>query len=58
MAEQRDFRPEDGSERDFTFRHVQLFKYKTLGTGAYGAVCKAKCDQLICAAKLLYPVLF
>ena len=37
---------------------MQLFKTETLGTGAYGAVCKAKCDELICAAKLLYPVLF
>ena len=43
---------------EFTFKQVQLFKNKTLGTGSYGAVCKAKCDQLICAAKLLYPVLF
>ena len=45
-------------EQEFTFRNVQLFKNDTLGTGSYGAVCKAKCDQLICAAKLLYPVLF
>ena len=45
-------------EQEFTFRNVQLFKNETLGTGSYGAVCKAKCDQLICAAKLLYPVLF
>ena len=37
---------------------MQLFKNETLGTGSYGAVCKAKCDQLICAAKLLHPVLF
>ena len=37
---------------------MQLFKKKTLGTGSYGAVCKAKCDQLICAAKVLHPVLF
>ena len=45
-------------EQEFTFRNVQLLKNETLGTGSYGAVCKAKCDQLICAAKLLYPVLF
>ena len=43
---------------EFTFRNVQLLKNETLGTGSYGAVCKAKCDQLICAVKLLYPVLF
>ena len=39
-------------------KNVQLFKSETLGTGSYGAVCKAQYDQLPCAAKLLYPVLF
>ena len=47
-----------GFEQEYAFRSVELFKSETLGTGSYGAVCKAKCDQLICAAKLLYPVLF
>ena len=45
-------------EQEYAFRSVELFKSETLGTGAYGVVCKAKCDQLLCAAKLLYPVLF
>ena len=59
MVERRHRRPVgDGDEREFAFRKVLLFKRETLGTGSYGAVCKAKCDQLICAAKLLYPVLF
>ncbi len=40
------------------FQNIELLKKETLGTGSYGAVFKAKCDQLICAAKLLYPVLF
>ncbi len=44
--------------KEYIFRNVRLFKNDTLGTGSYGAVCKAKCDQLLCAAKLLYPVLF
>ncbi len=52
MAKRQDREPE------YIFRNVQLFKNDTLGTGSYGAVCKAKCDQLLCAAKLLYPVLF
>ncbi len=52
MAERQDL------EQEYIFRNVQLFKNDTLGTGSYGAVCKAKCDQLLCAAKLLYPVLF
>lgn len=50
--------PEFCRKQVYTFKNVQLFKNETLGTGSYGAVCKAKCDQLICAAKLLYPVLF
>ena len=58
MAERGHLRPVGNDEQEFTFRNVQLLKNETLGTGSYGAVCKAKCDQLICAAKLLYPVLF
>ena len=58
MAERGPQKPVRNDEQAFTFRNVQLFKNETLGTGSYGAVCKAKCDQLICAAKLLYPVLF
>ena len=55
----KSFTPERSSgDQEYTFKNVKLFKNKTLGTGSYGAVCKAKCDQLICAAKLLYPVLF
>ncbi len=45
-------------QQHYVFREVQLFKNDTLGNGSYKAVCKAKCDQLLCAAKLLYPVLF
>ena len=44
--------------REIRFRSVQLFKSHSLGMGSYGAVCKAKCDDLPCAAKLLHPVLF
>ena len=59
MAESRYLRPVTGSEQEFTFKNVQLLKKNgTLGTGSYGAVCKAKCNQLICAAKLLHPILF
>ena len=58
MAEREHPKPVEDIEQKYIFRNVQLFKKETLGTGSYGAVCKAKCDQLICAAKLLYPVLF
>ena len=39
-------------------RNVQLFKTETLGTGSYGVVCKAMCNQRPCAAKLLHPIFF
>ena len=45
-------------ERKIGFRSVQLFKDQSLGIGSYGAVCKAKCDDLLCAAKILHPTLF
>ena len=40
------------------FKEVQLFKDQTLGIGAYGKVCRARCDNLDCAAKLLHETLF
>ena len=40
------------------FKTVQLLKDRTLGIGSYGRVCKAKCDQLICAAKVIHETLF
>ena len=39
-------------------RNIQLFKTETLGTGSYGVVCKAMCNQCPCAAKLLHPIFF
>ena len=46
------------SEYGFTFTNVEIFRDQELGHGSYGAVYKAKCDSLPCAAKLIYPVLF
>ena len=40
------------------FKSVQIFKDQTLGIGSYGKVCRAKCDDLICAAKLIHETLF
>ena len=42
----------------FGFRNIELFKEDTLGTGSYGGVCKARCDGLPCAAKIMHPTLF
>ena len=37
---------------------LQLFRDDSLGSGAYGKVCKAKLNELPCAAKLLHAILF
>ena len=42
----------------FSFKTVQLLKDQSLGIGSYGAVCKAICDDLVCAAKIIHPTLF
>ena len=44
----------------FGFGNIQLVKTEehSLGIGSYGAVYRAKCDQLVCAAKVLHPILF
>jgi len=42
----------------FCYRTVQLIKTKPLGTGSYGAVYKAMCDDLLCAGKILHSTLF
>ena len=40
------------------FKTVQLFKDQILGIGSYGKVCKAECDGLLCAAKIIHETLF
>ena len=37
---------------------LQLFRDECLGSGSYGKVCKAKFNELPCAAKLLHIILF
>ena len=39
------------------FREIELLKQETLGVGSYGSVCKARCDHLLCAAKIIHPTL-
>ena len=46
------------TQRHFGYQTVQLMKTELLGTGSYGAVYKARCDDLPCAAKILHPTLF
>ena len=41
----------------FGYQNFHINKRQPLGHGAYGAVYKAKCDQLPCAAKILHPTI-
>ena len=43
---------------EFRYQRVELLKTEELGVGSYGAVCKAMCDDLPCAAKILHRTLF
>ena len=44
--------------RELGYGAVQVYSEETLGVGSYGKVCKAKCGQLPCAAKLLHDTMF
>ena len=41
----------------FHYQTFHIDKSQPLGHGSYGAVYKAKCDQLPCAAKVLHPTI-
>ena len=43
---------------EFRYQRVELLKTEELGVGSYGAVCKAMCDDLPCAAKILHRTFF
>ena len=45
-------------QTEFAYRNIELYKSQSLGSGSYGGVCKAKCDGLPCAAKIMHPTLF
>ena len=45
-------------ENTFGFKTIRLFKDQPLGSGSYGKVYRAKCDNLPCAAKLIHEILF
>ena len=42
----------------FGHQIIQIIKTSSLGVGSYGAVYRALCDELPCAAKILHPTLF
>ena len=45
-------------EIQFRYHRIELYKSESLGSGSYGGVCRAKCDGLPCAAKIMHPTLF
>ena len=45
-------------QKGFSYHNVVPHKSESLGSGSYGQVCKAECDGLPCAAKIMYPTLF
>ena len=45
-------------DKKIGFKTIILLKDQTLGIGSYGSVCRAKCDDLLCAAKIIHPTLF
>lgn len=47
-------KPQSGG---FGYSKVLLLKDQLLGNGTYGTVCKVQCDDLLCAAKILHPLL-
>ena len=54
MARQQ---PQGRPRNEIGFREIELLKDETLGVGSYGSVCKARCDHLLCAAKIIHPTL-
>ena len=44
--------------RELGYGDVEIYSEETLGVGSFGKVCKAKCGQLPCAAKLLHDTMF
>ncbi|XP_019848887.1 PREDICTED: uncharacterized protein LOC109580292 [Amphimedon queenslandica] len=40
------------------YSSVKIYRHDVLGRGSYGYVCRAKADQLDCAAKMINPIFF
>ena len=43
--------------KELGYGPVEVYSEETLGVGSYGKVCRAKCGQLPCAAKLLHDTM-
>jgi serine/threonine-protein kinase TNNI3K len=51
-------REEPDKDIEVKFKNVEILTEELIGSGSYGAVRKAKCDEVLCAAKTLHPILF
>ena len=58
MASDSDIWLAEPQEDSLPFARVEIYKNEVLGRGAYGAVYRAKGDDLPCAAKLIHTVFF
>ena len=47
---------EHRGQANFTYGVVEIIRDEQLGNGSYGAVYRARCDELTCAAKVLHPI--
>ena len=43
--------------QSFDFQNITINKSQSLGSGSYGSVYRARCDQLVCAAKVMHTIL-
>ena len=46
----------DLAEGAFSYKNVEMYPRQVIGRGSYGIVCRAKCDDLPCAAKLIHVI--
>lgn len=56
MAHGQERREPEGGQSSLAlhYQSVRIFTDQQLGSGSYGMVCRAQCDQLPCAAKLIH----
>ena len=56
-ARQTQFRSGSLGSKSLEYQNVSIDRQRQLGSGAYGAVFHASCDQLECAAKIMHTAL-
>ena len=49
---------DEDEEPEVKFKKVEILSDELIGSGSYGAVREAKCDEVLCAAKTLHPTIF